>query len=97
MTTRFRQATECPSILTNEDIPSAKIDRCVDLCDQILSDPNEKIVIFSYFKETCNVLMERLSQYNPVLCTGEIPDNIVDQRKYMFNNDDEHRILIGTG
>ena len=97
MTTRFRQATECPSILTNEDIPSAKIDRCIDLCDQILSDPNEKVVIFSYFKETCNVLMERLSQYNPVLCTGEVPDDIVDQRKHAFNDDDEHRILIGTG
>lgn len=97
MTTRFRQATECPQILTNEDIPCAKIDRCIDLCEQILSDPNEKVVIFSYFKETCNVLMERLSQYNPVLCTGEVPDDIVDQRKHIFNNDNEHRILIGTG
>ena len=97
MTTRFRQATECPQILTTENISSAKIERCISLCDQILSDPNEKVVIFTFFKETCNQLMEKLAHYNPVLCTGDVPDDIVDQRKYMFNNDNEHRILIGTG
>ena len=95
MTTRFRQATECPSILTKEDIPSAKIERAVDLCDQLLSDPKEKVVIFTFFKETCDVLMDRLKQYNPLLCTGDIPDDIVNQRKDIFNSDDEHRILIG--
>lgn len=41
--------------------------------------------------------MNKLSQYNPVLCTGEIADDEVDKRKQLFNNDDEHRILIGTG
>ena len=97
MTTRFRQATECPSILTKEDIPSAKIERAVDLCDQLLSDPKEKVVIFTFFKETCDVLMDKLKQYNPLLCTGDIPDDIVNQRKDIFNSDDEHRILIGTG
>lgn len=97
MTTRFRQATECPSILTTESIPSAKIERCVDLCDQFLSDPNEKVLIFTFFKETCNQLIEKLKSYNPLLCTGDIPDDVVAKNVELFNEDNEHRILIGTG
>ena len=46
MVTRLRQATSCPQVLTTETIPSAKVDRCVDLVEQILTDPDEKVVIF---------------------------------------------------
>ena len=31
MVARLRQATACPNILTTSNIPSAKIDRAVDL------------------------------------------------------------------
>ena len=48
MVTRLRQATEFPQLLTSDkNIRSAKIERCLDLVDQILSDPNEKVVIFN--------------------------------------------------
>lgn len=53
MTTRLRQAVSCPQVLTNEIIPNAKIERCIDLANQILSDPNEKLVIMNYFKAPC--------------------------------------------
>ena len=33
---RLRQATACPSILTSENISSAKIDRAIDLVDEII-------------------------------------------------------------
>jgi hypothetical protein len=63
--------------LTTEDIPSAKIDRCVDLAEQILSDPQEKLVVFSMFKEPLNPLMDRLKKYNPFLCTGDVDDSVI--------------------
>ena len=56
MVIRLRQAAECPNVLTTESIPSAKIERCIDLAKQILSDPDEKVVIFSCFKESINFI-----------------------------------------
>ena len=74
MVARLRQATECPSVLTSENIKSEKVLRAVDLVEQIVSN-NEKVVVFSTFKETLNVLKEELKQYNPLLCTGDIKDS----------------------
>jgi SNF2 family DNA or RNA helicase len=84
-------------VLTTENIPNAKIERCIDLAEQILSDPNEKLVIMSTFKAPCTQLAQFLQQYNPLVCTGETPDDLVDQYKEMFQNDNEHRIMICTG
>ena len=36
MVMRLRQATACPSILTTKSVPSAKIDRVCDLCEEII-------------------------------------------------------------
>ena len=38
-------------MLTNLKIESSKIQRTVDLCDQIIYN-NDKVVVFSVFKET---------------------------------------------
>ena len=45
---RLRQATVCPSILTSENIPSSKMERCIDLVNQIVSN-GEKVVVYSTF------------------------------------------------
>lgn len=79
MVGRLRQATECPSILTTEKIDSAKMDRCVDLVDQILSDPNEKVVVFSVYKQPLNELFYRLEKHSPLLCTGDVDDSLISK------------------
>lgn len=97
MTTRLRQAIDCPQVLTNEEIPNSKLDRCIDLAEQILSDPNEKLVIMNSFKAPCEQQAKLLQKYNPLICTGDTPDDLVDQYKEMFQNDNEHRVMICTG
>ena len=97
MVTRLRQASEFPSLLTSENIRSAKIDRCLDLADQILSDPNEKLVIFSCFKEPCKYIYSQLSKYKPLLCTGDVSDSEISKNIDMFQTDDEHRVIVCTG
>ena len=96
MIARLRQATECPQVLTTEDIPSAKIDRCVDLAEQILSDPQEKLVVFSMFKEPLNPLMDKLKKYNPFLCTGDVDDSVIANNITTFQEDEEHRVMLCT-
>lgn len=95
MVMRLRQATACPSILSTENIPSGKIDRCCDLVDQVVSDGN-KVVIFSTFKETLEVLKERLKAYKPLVGTGDIPDEEISHNVDMFQNQNEHKVFLGT-
>ena len=96
MTTRLRQATACPSVLTTENIPCAKIDRAVDLASQIVSS-GEKVAIFSTFKETAYIIAERLKYYKPLICTGDTKsDAEVDNNVHMFQTDNEHMIMVAT-
>ena len=95
MVTRLRQATACPSILTSEDIPSAKIDRCCELVDEIISN-GDKVVVFSVFKDTLKTVQQRLSQYSPLLCTGDIPDDVISNNIDSFQTKDSTKVLLCT-
>lgn len=96
MVARFRQATACPSILTSENIPSAKLDRAEDLVEQLVNS-GEKVVIFSTFKESAYMLANRLSnKYKTVIATGDYRDEDIERAKQMFQNDEDCKIFIGT-
>lgn len=95
MVTRLRQATACPSILTTESIPSAKIDRAVDLAYQIVSG-GDKVVIFSTFKDTVYKLYEELKDYGVVLATGDNSPDEIETAKIRFQTDDKVKIFLGT-
>lgn len=95
MVSRLRQATACPSILTTEPIISAKVERAVDLAEQIVSS-GEKVVIFSTFKETVKQLAEQLKHLGIVLGTGDNDDSEIEEAKQAFQNDSNIRVFIGT-
>lgn len=95
MVTRLRQATTCPSVLTSEDIPSAKIDRTVGLVDEIVSN-GSKVVIFSVYKETVYRLQQLLQKYKPLIGTGDISDDEISKSIDLFQNNEENRVFIGT-
>jgi SNF2 family DNA or RNA helicase len=95
LVTRLRQATACPSILTTENIPSVKIDRAVDLTEQLISN-GEKVVIFSTFKDTTAMLQQRLSRFKPLVITGNNDDDELERAKFLFQNDEEYPLFIGT-
>lgn len=95
LSARLRQATACPQILTSENIPSAKIDRAIELTEDLLSN-GEKVIIFSTFKETIYNLAKKLNKYNPLVCTGDESDDIISQNEDIFQNDPNKKILLGT-
>lgn len=95
MVTRLRQATACPSILTTEDIPSAKIDRCIELAKQVIEN-GHKVVVFSTFKETLAPIMEALSQYNPTLNTGDVKDIEVAKNIDKFQSNKDNKVFLAT-
>ena len=95
LTTRLRQATTCPSVLTSQNITSCKIDRVCDLVDEIVSNGN-KVVIMSFFKEPVYRLEELLKEYKPLVGTGDLNDAVVSKSVDMFQEDDEHKVFICT-
>ncbi len=93
--TRLRQATACPTMLTTEEIDSAKIIRACELIDEIISNGN-KVVVFSTFKETVYELQKKLNKYNLVVSTGDYKDADISQNQEKFQTDSECKIFLAT-
>lgn len=95
MVSRLRQATACPSVLTTENIVSSKVDRAVDLTEQIISS-GDKVVIFSTFKETVYKLIPELEKFGLVVATGDNNDFEIEEAKHKFQTDPEIKVFLGT-
>lgn len=97
MTTRLRQASVLPSILTSKEIPSVKIDRCVDLVNQLV-EQGEKVVVMSTFIDSINKLNEILESQGikTLVCTGNTSESDIAKGKEKFQEDNEHYVLLCT-
>lgn len=95
LTTRLRQASACPSILTTQGVSSCKVDRCVELIEE-LTTQGEKVVVLSVFKETLNELASKLDQFRYTINTGDVSDAIVASNVAKFQDDPNEQVFIGT-
>ena len=95
LTTRLMQATSCPSVLTSTPILSTKIDRAVELVEEICGH-KEKVVIMSKFKEPLYELEKLLKDYNPLRGDGDVPDEIFERNKQLFQEDNNYMVWLGT-
>lgn len=92
---RLRQVTACPSILTSENIPSSKIERADDLTRQILQN-GDKVVIFSTFKDTLKELYNQLKDLSPIVCTGDMKEEEINNYINIFQNDNNCKVMLAT-
>ena len=95
LTTRLRQATACPSILTTQAIVSSKVQRAVEIAQDLL-DSGEKVVIFSVFKETVYQIAKMLEAYQPLIGTGDISEQQIKYNIDKFQNDPVSKLFIGS-
>jgi SNF2 family DNA or RNA helicase len=95
LTTRLRQASSCPSLLTTQNISSCKVDRCVELIQELTSQ-GEKVVVLSVFKETLNELAAKLDQFRFSINTGDVPDAVVADNVARFQEDPREQVFAGT-
>ena len=74
------QASTCPNVLTTLDIPSCKIDRALDLIEEIVDNGN-KVVVFSSFKSPIYTLGKRLEKekgIGSIVATGDQSDQEIN-------------------
>ena len=95
LTTRLRQATACPSVLTTQPIVSSKVERAAEIATDLL-ESGEKVVVFSMFKESVQALATMLAQYNPLICTGDYTEQQIKSSVEAFQTDPNSKLLIGT-
>lgn len=95
LTTRLRQATACPGLLTTQKVESIKVNRCLEYIEELTSQ-GEKVVVLSVFKETLNDLASKLRQFRFSLNTGDTPDAVVANNVSRFQEDPEEQVFIGT-
>lgn len=95
LTTRLRQATSCPTLLTTENISSTKIDRAVEIVEDLVAN-GDKVVIMSVFKEPLNILYNRLKEFNPLLGSGEVDDGTFSKNVRLFQEDKKYKVFLGT-
>lgn len=97
LTTRLRQATACPSVLTSQFIESVKVRRAFELVEEIIQQ-NEKVVVFSVFKEPLNQLAQLLQQanYDYTINTGDTSDAQVAVNVAAFQNSSRAQVFLGS-
>lgn len=95
LTTRLRQATACPSVLTSQPIESIKVTRAFELIEEIISQ-GEKVVVFSMFKEPLNQLAAKLIDYKFTLNTGDVNDDVVMRNVTEFQENPEAQVFLGS-
>ena len=95
LVTRLRQATACPQILTTSNIRSSKLDRCMELAEDLISK-GEKVVVFSTFKESVKYLAEYLKEYDPLICTGDSSEVDISNSVDLFQKDPSKKLIIAT-
>ena len=95
LTTRLRQATACPSVLTTQAIESIKVNRAFEYIQEICSQ-GEKVVIFSMFKEPLNQLAAKLGGFRFSINTGDTSDAVAFSNMTRFQEDPNEQVFLGT-
>ena len=95
LTTRLRQATACPSVLTTQAIESIKVNRAFEYIEEIVAQ-GEKVVVLSMFKEPLHQLATKLDGFRFSINTGDTPDVVVGDNVARFQDDPNEQVLLGS-
>lgn len=95
MMIRLRQATGWTGILSDKVQESAKMERMIELVEEITAS-EQKAIIFSNWESITSVAKEKLKAYNPAYITGATKADERMKEVDRFQTDDKCRVIIGT-
>lgn len=95
MMIRLRQATGWTGILSNTIQESAKMDRMVELIQEIV-ESGQKAIVFSNWESMTEVAREKLKSYNPAYITGATKADERMKEVERFQTEDKCNVIIGT-
>ena len=95
MMIRLRQATGWTGIISNTVQESAKMERMIELVNEIVAS-GQKAIIFSNWESMTEVAREKLKSYNPAYITGATKADERMKEVERFQTDDKCKVIIGT-
>lgn len=95
MLLRLRQVTGWCGIIDESIQESAKMQRMVELVEDIIAN-NQKAIIFSNWTSITEVAVKLLSKYNPAYITGEVKQEERMNEVDRFQNDERCKVIVGT-
>ena len=95
MMIRLRQATGWTGIISDTIQESAKMERMIELVQEIVAS-GQKAIIFSNWESMTEVAKEKLKSYNPSYITGATKADERMKEVERFQNDDKCKVIIGT-
>ena len=93
---RLRQATGWTGILSSTIQESAKIERLMELLEEIVGSDQKALVLSNWTSVTDVVERKTWNLYNPSVITGVVKDDKRWEQVNKFQNDDSCKICIGT-
>lgn len=95
MMIRLRQATGWTGIISNTVQESAKMERMIELVNEIVAS-GQKAIIFSNWESMTEVAREKLKSYNPAYITGATKADERMKEVDRFQTDNKCKVIIGT-
>lgn len=95
MMIRLRQATGWTGIISNTVQESAKMDRMIELVQEIVAS-GQKAIIFSNWESMTEVAREKLKSYHPAYITGATKADERMKEVERFQTDNNCKVIIGT-
>jgi len=92
---RLRQATSYPAVLGEEYGIGAKMEAVKDSVDEIIAR-GHGVVIFSNWTSVTDGIRDTLKEHNPLVVTGDEPDEERQKSVEEFQNNEERNVIIGT-
>lgn len=95
MMIRLRQATGWTGIISDKVQESAKMERMIELVQEIIAS-GQKAIIFSNWESMTEVAREKLKSYNPAYITGATKADERMKEVDRFQTDNKCNVIIGT-
>jgi SNF2 family DNA or RNA helicase len=95
--TRLIQIASNPALLFPElDKVPGKIEELDIILAEILAQPQRKVIVWSNYVRTIELLLERYNRYHPVALYGGTPNGDRQNVAAQFQNDPNTRVLVGN-
>ena len=92
---RLRQVTADTSLISDDPVPSSKMQRMEELVEEEVENGG-KCIIFSNWSQVTEIAKKRLLKYRPAYITGNVKDDARFREMKRFQEDSSCKVIIGT-
>ena len=91
---RMRQVCCHTGLVSTKVVKSSKFERLRDILEEARAN-NEKVLVFSMFRELIEMAVEEFKEFNPLHIWGSMNKLELEEQKHIFQNGEDFNVLFG--